>query len=70
MATRNHQTVYDLVTDSYRRRFVSLGGGSSVGISIPADLAEDEDLEVGEELVIKEVDPEDEALFEVHGPPN
>lgn len=70
MATRNHQTVYDLVTDSYRRRLVSLGGGSSVGVSIPASIVDEEGLEVGQELVIKEADPEDEAIFEIHGPSN
>ncbi|MFP4627325.1 MAG: AbrB/MazE/SpoVT family DNA-binding domain-containing protein [Natronomonas sp.] len=65
MASRNGHTVFDLVSDSYKRKVQELGGGPSVGHSIPADLRQEAGIQVGDEVVIREAPDDSDALYEV-----
>lgn len=66
MASRNGHTVFDVVSDSFKRTVTEMGGGSTAGHSIPADLRRKADIDVGDQVVIKEASEDSDALYEVH----
>lgn len=64
MASKNGESVYDIVTDSWRRSVAQMNGSGSVGIYIPAEFAEEYGIEVGDDVAIRE--REGEGILELH----
>lgn len=62
MASKNGDTVFDLVTDSFHRTVVEFG--NSKGVSLPKEYREDQDIEVGDDVVMKE--NHEKGVLELH----
>jgi len=63
MASRNGHSIFDIITDGWRRTVFDRKYG--FGVSIPADFAEAHEIDSGQEVAIHE--PEDkEGVLEIH----
>lgn len=68
MSSTNGRSVFDVVTNGYHRSVISIGG-STIGVSIPVEIAEEHGVEKEDDVVITEVedDGEDSELkLELH----
>lgn len=64
MAPRNGQSVFDLVTDCWRRK-VTDGGNGAHQVTIPAEYHQKHDIEIGDVVAIKPADEQD-GVLELH----
>ena len=67
MASRNGQSVYDQVTNSYPRTVIQ-PNGNSLGVIIPAEFVEENDIELGDDVAL--VPGEESEVLEMHFDPN
>lgn len=65
MASRNGQTVYDIITDGWSRKVSDFNGRGSLGISIPANWVEEHNVELGDHVAITKQDG-NKPILELH----
>lgn len=65
MGAKNGQTVYDIVAESWRRTVTRFGGHESLAVNIPKDYSEEEDVEAGDDVVIRPAEDRENVL-ELH----
>lgn len=62
MAARNGQSVFDILTDGWRRKVIQLNSEGTLVISIPLEFRDDLGVEKGDEVAIKPSDDQDGVL--------
>lgn len=62
MAGRNGRSVYDMITNGWRRNTTKATPHGGININVPADFCEQHDIEPGDEVAIKEKDEKDGVL--------
>lgn len=66
MASRNGQSVFDIITNGWRRKVLGLDGGNVIGVSVPADFARDNGIEPGQDVVITKAESQERPVLELH----
>lgn len=65
MATRNGRSVFDIITNGFRRTVADLNGNGQPAVSLPSDWVDQHNVEIGDEVAIKPSDDDDRVL-ELH----
>ena len=65
MGARNGQSVFDILTEGWRRKLIQLNGGGTLVVSIPAEYQRDQGVEKGDEVAMKPADDRP-GVLEIH----
>lgn len=65
MATRNGKSVYDVITNGYRRTVADLNGNGQRAVSLPSEWADEQNIDIGDEVAVKPAD-EKTGVLELH----
>jgi len=60
----NGQSIFDVFDNGYKRTVVATNGKGTPGVSIPQDLREAMDIELGDDVVVYETD--EDGVLELH----
>jgi len=64
MASRNGQSIFDLITSGWSRTVFDRNGNERPAVSIPAEFAEENDIEIGDDVAVVEGD--EKGALELH----
>jgi len=64
MASRNGQSIFDIITSGWSRNVFDRNGNDRPAVSIPADFADEYDVEIGDGVAMVEGD--EEGTLELH----
>lgn len=62
MGAKNGQSVFDILTDGWRRKLTPRNADGTLGVSIPAEFLRDQGAEKGDEVAIKKPADRDGVL--------
>lgn len=65
MEGRNGQSVFDLLTNGWRRKVTLLNGEGTLAVSIPAEYQRERSIERGDDVAIRPADG-GEGVLELH----
>lgn len=64
MSTPDGRSIFNLISNGYTRTVCEVGTGTR-GVTIPKELAEEKNIELGDEVVVRDSDDKDDVV-ELH----
>lgn len=65
MAAQNGASVYDMVTEGWSRKVFDRNNQGNLGVGVPAEFADEHNIELGDKVAIIESDTKD-GVLEIH----